>query len=335
MRKFFIIVDKYTDGKKAVNIWNKLQNYLDDQKVNYEVSSTQPDLATNIAEKFVRTHSSQDLDSFVILAVGGHNLMLDTIKGVRNAGKREVPVAFITTKKKDPFLQKIGISPNPISALKQILNAVQPTYFNLGQVDETTHDSRRLFTDKLDIGFTAYVSNSMMNSHIHQIFSKFHLSYLLRIWHSLTSYINQETFDVTMRVDKKYNFYKHTFNVTIKNNPVISKQGTYHLKNLEINANNLNIELVNNINFLFYLVFLIARKFNFHHKLPFVHRFESDQIHLVIKSLEFGQIDGHQMNNKFYDVFFKSFSYPFWYDIDSIPLSDLPKKDNNKIPSQN
>ncbi|KRM96517.1 transcription regulator [Liquorilactobacillus aquaticus DSM 21051] len=336
MKKFFIILDEHTDGKRAAAIWNKIQNYLNKQKINYEVSNVQPELATSIAEQFMRTHSPQNLENFVIMVIGEHSLMLDTIKGIKNTGKKEVPVAFITTnKKKDPFMQKIGISSNPVAALKQILNTVQPAYFNLGQVDETTHSSRRLFTDRLDIGFNAYVSNSLMNSRTHQVLTRFHLEYLLKAWNTLTSYINQEVFEVTMRVDKKYNFYKHAFNVTIKNNPVISEQKVHHSKNSSVSANNLNIELANNMNFLFYLIFLIARKFNLHHKLPFIHDFESDQVHLVIKSLEFGQIDGEQMNNKFYDVFFKSFSYPFWYDIDSIPLADLSEKNETEYLDKN
>lgn len=324
MRTFFIIVDEHTDKQRAVAIWDKIRSYLNEQKINYRFSKIRPEFAASTAEKIVRTCPAQQLNECIIMAVGRHSLMLDTIRGIKNAGKKEIPVAFITTEENDTFMEKIGVSSSPIAALKQILNAVRPTYFNLGQVDETTHDSRRLFTDKLDIGFDAYTANSLINARSHNFFSRFHLTFLLKIWNTFTSYINQESFEVTMRVNQKYNFYKHTFSVKIENTP--------HIANAQQQRsdNELEIELVNNMNFFFYLLFSIARHFGLQYKLPFVHRFTSSQVHLVIKSLEFGQIDGAQMNNRFYDVFFKSFSYPFWYDIDSIPLSDLPKNSKRK-----
>ncbi|KRL01399.1 hypothetical protein [Liquorilactobacillus capillatus] len=335
MRTFFIIVDVYTARKKTAIVWDKIQHSLDKQQVNYSVVKVRPKIAAHITEKFIRTTSPQQLADCVIMAIGQHDLMLDTIKGIKNAGKVDLPIAFISTAQHDPFMQKIGVSSDPLSALQQILNAVRPVYFNLGQVNEPTHDSRRFFTDELNIGFNAYVANTLANSRFHRLLTRFHLSYLSKLWNKLTAYINQESFEVTMRINQKYNFYKHTFNVTIKNEPYLSQQRSLSsVKHPTLN-NNLQVELISNMNLLFYFLLLITRKLKIQHKLPFVHNYASNQVHLVIKSLEFGQVDHHQMNNKFYDVFFKSFSYPFWYDIDSIPLADMSQKQLPKKSSKN
>ena len=128
--------------------------------------------------------------------------------------------------------------------------------------------------------------------------------------------IDQETFNTTLRLQRKYHFFKRTYAVQIYNQAQVSDQ------KLAPSKQSLKIEIITNLNFFNLLLLKIAQQLNFKKRLPFVHIFYGAAFQLTIDSLEFGEIDGQQQKNQFYDLFAHCIQFPFWFDPDSISLSE-------------
>ncbi|KRN34336.1 transcription regulator [Liquorilactobacillus mali] len=316
LKTFFFFIDNHFLKSDSNSVWGTLESELQKQEVNYKAEPIHNDRQIEYILKKELNNAALELkDNLVVVSVGSSTFFLEVLTKLRKISTQQIPIAFILINEKNNFASKIGVSSNPLIALKQILNSVHPISYNLGSVENSLNTDEQIFTDELIVGFRAYVTSLIKNSKFYKLLFKYHLSLVAEFCAMTEAFINQESFSVTTRLSQKYNFFKNSFSICIKNHPFLDNENTEE-------ANNLQLEIITSLNPLSYWFILPAKKFNLSSKIPFIHNFEQKQIHLVINSLEFSQIDNRQLINKFYDAHLKSFTYPFWFDVDSVSLSE-------------
>ena len=80
----------------------------------------------------------------------------------------------------------------------------------------------------------------------------------------------------------------------------------------DVSDHKLDLIIADNLGFFRSVLLGLAIYFKKQLKLPYLYHYKDQQIHLIINSLEFGQIDGEDMGSKYYDIFLSSTQYPFW-----------------------
>ncbi|MBM6763399.1 diacylglycerol/lipid kinase family protein [Ligilactobacillus agilis] len=312
MKNFFVIVNEDANDGQGKKNWQLVRQKLTERQVSYTYQLTNNN-AKDLAYSFVKKTTTSELTKTVILVVGGDGTLNETLNGIKAAKlDYDVPLAFIPSGNNNGFAQGIGISFDPLTALEQVLTTDKASYFDIGFFEETTHNQTGYFLNDFGIGIDAYIVSLNAHAPHHKYLQKFHLGIFSYIWNVFEAYVNQEAFNVTVRIGSKYEFYKHAFLVNVANHP-------YFKKNIALspvaNAGDHKLDLIiaDNMNFFKFLLLSILIYFRKQLKLPSVHHYKEKDIHLIINSLEFGQIDGQEQGNKYYDIFFKASKYPFWF----------------------
>lgn len=325
VKTFFFIIDEEMVKNDPQKTWKKIKSELKNSKINYKIIKVHNlKQISRVIQQFVDTLGMHALTDAVVISCGRNIFFLEVLSNLLNAAKVKIPVAFIPFEDKNIFAKKIGVSLDPLIALQQIFNTIRPTYYNLVEMDEATHTVKKVFLDEVIIGFNAYLSSLLQNSRMLIFLQEHHSYYAARFCGLVAAFVNREHFAATLRINHKYYFFKNTCSVSIKNITPESEFKT--ASQLQTSEQLLNISVISSLNpFTSFLLWLF-RKFKAETKLPFVHTFKQKQFHLMINSLEFGQIDNRELTNKFYDVFFRIVNYPFWFDVDSVSLTQKKQK---------
>lgn len=311
MKHFFVIVNEAANDGQGKKNWQLVEETFRQRQIPYTYELTKHD-AYDIALTFAQKLSDNELEQTVVLVIGGDGTLNDTLNGLKAAKcKKDLPLTFIPSGSNNGFAKGVGIDPDPKKALEQILATNTATYFDIGFYEELTHEQSGYFLNDFGIGIDAYIVSLNVHAPHYKYLEKFHLGFFSYIWNVFEAYVNQEAFSVTVRIGNKYEFYKHAFLVNVANHP-------YFKKNIElspeanISDHKLDLIIADNMNFLKFLLLSVLIYFKKQLKLPSVHHYKESDIHLIINSLEFGQIDGQEQGNKYYDIFFKVHKYPFW-----------------------
>lgn len=306
MKKFFVLLESTANTDEYQSIWEKIRPFLKEQQAFFQVfyifPKNQPEL-----NKLLTDRQSNE----TVITIGSSQLLIKVISTLANK-KDPCPFCFIPTSETKKLAKKIGLALQPQIAIKQILAAFQPVYVGLAQIEEMNHQGHWLFSDQVSLGFNAYAANVSKNNLLNQPA----LQSPLKLYGHLTAVIDQEPFNTTLRLQRKYHFFKHTYAVQIYNQAKVSDQKLIPAKLP------LKIEIITNLNFFNLLLLKIVQKLKFEEKLPFVHIFYGPAFQLTIDSLEFGEIDGQQQKNQFYDLYAHCIQFPFWFDPDSISLNE-------------
>lgn len=310
MRKFLFLVEAKNKISNAAAIWKSVKPFFEKETISYQ---------TKIINKLDQVASlfKTDPADQVVITIGSLKLLLHTILSLQALGKKTpTPVAFIPTKETRHLAKTIGLSENPDIAVKQIIPAFQPVYVNLAQIEEMNHQGRWIFSHDFSLGLGAYASNIVKDNSLAGHLKPAPLKKSLHLYGRLTAIVDQEPFNVTLRLNRKYYFFKHVFAVKMSSQPKVFDNPT------DPAALPLQLEIITNLNFFTFLLYDICRRLRLTRYLPFSHQFTDSQIQLTTNSLEFGELDNQQLRNQFYDLMVKSFQYPFWFDPDNLSLTE-------------
>lgn len=322
LRTFFLIVNCYANHGKAKKIWASVKNELDTQQVQYSFKLTRhPGDAREIAKNFVSKLTLSDQSKYVIMVVGGDGTLNDTLNGIKDAKTVDLPLSFIPSGNNNSFARGIGLAKAPLFALKQTLNAQESVHYDVGYYQEMTHNKQGYFLNDYSAGQDAYLTSMLHHRKPSKISEKLHLGFLSYFVALFKAYMDQESFPVTLRIGDKYEFFQHTYIVNISNQPYFA--GGFMLSP-EADATDRQLDLIvaDNMNFFKFCLLGILVYFRKQLRFPGIHHYKAKEIHIVINSLEFGQVDGEELPNQYYDLFFKVSKYPFWVDVQSIPVKE-------------
>lgn len=301
MKEFVILLEISASTNEVQAIWQAIHPLFEEQATNLKII----EVSLNNQQSF------KSLSNFKattpLITIGSSQLLIEIISYLKSQSK-SCPVCFIPTKSTKSLAKSIGLSLQPLTATKQILSAIQPVYVELAKIEEMNHQRCWLFSQNMSLGFNAYAENVSQSSQL----NNFSISRIAQWYGHFTAIVDQEPFNVTLRLDRKYYFFHHTSAVQVDNQARVSDQP------LDLKKLSLRIEILTNLNLFSLLLFKLAKLVGLEQKLPYVHIFKGNSFQLTTDSLEFGEIDGQQLKNQFYDLLARSFQYPFWFDPDSL-----------------
>ncbi|GBG93928.1 diacylglycerol kinase family protein [Ligilactobacillus salitolerans] len=322
MRSFFLIVNCRANHGKSEKIWHQVKNALDEKKVDYTFKLTKkPGDARKFAYAFTTSLSAAAAQKYVVLVVGGDGTLNDALNGIKDARSYELPLSFIPSGNSNSFARGIGLAKEPLAALDQTLNAQEPFFYDIGSYQELTHNTQGYFLNDYSMGQDAYLISMLHHQKPAKLISKLHLGLLSYVIALFKAYLDQEAFPVTLRIGDKYEFFQHSYIVNVSNQPYLS--GGFVLSpDADATDHQLDLILADNMNFFKFFLLGLMVYFRKQFRLPGIHRYKNTKLHIVVNSVEFGQIDGEELPNQYYDLYFKSVKYPFWLDVESIPVKE-------------
>ncbi|SEM57443.1 lipid kinase, YegS/Rv2252/BmrU family [Ligilactobacillus sp. WC1T17] len=324
MKTFFIIVNDQAANGKSVSTWTEIRQRLDQRHIAYSFHKTKKTgHARKLTSRYLAKLNEPEAKETVVMVVGGNGTLTEVLNGIKDTPYDQTPLAFIPTGETNAFAQGIGIATNPLDALDQVLSATEPVYYDIGEYHELTHDDHGFFVNDFGIGLDAFIVSLDAQAHKHKRLqrwlNKMHLKFLAYLVCVFDALLNQEAFATTLRIADKYYFYKKVAFINVANHPIFDN-GIVLNPTANAKDHQLDLLIAENLNFFKFLLLVILMYFNKQLKLPYLHHYKSSEIHLIVNSLEFGQIDGEEIGNKYFDIFFNVTQYPFWMNISGIEL---------------
>ena len=163
----------------------------------------------------------------------------------------------------------------------------------------------------------ANLANLRSREHHHWL--RTHCRWLANVLDICKAYYNSaDAFSATLRIGHKYKFYKRAFIVNLQNRTQES--------DFSNNDQPIEVTIVDRVNIFLFLIFVATRKFGDPTKLPFVHHWRTDNLHITVNSLEQTQVDCRELGGKYNDLYLKLINYPFWINADSVSLEERRQK---------
>lgn len=309
--EYSIIVNPLAGSGRAKKIWQQLQNRLNELNIVYQVVETRyhghaVDLAARIAHRFASAAATH-----VVMVVGGDGTLHETLNGLIKANS-SLPLAYIPAGSGNDFARGYGLSQDPMTALKQVLDAQRPTPINVGHYYDAIKQEEGYFLNNLGIGFDAAIVSQANASRAKKRLNRWHLGNLSYMSQALGVLYNQEPFE-TMVQEKNghHHLFPKTFILIASNHPYIG--GGFKIAPDEsLQSSTLELLVVERRNWLITLWCLrqFARGKLNHSR--FAKCFRASRLHYVTTSLEFAQTDGEEMGSRFMDLTLDTCQYPFW-----------------------
>lgn len=318
MKSFYIIANPHANYGKAQKDWQKVKKSLDDQKIDYRSQeTTKVGDAKEYSMSFLHQLKYADYKRYVIIVIGGTGTLNEVLSGIKEADVVNLPIGFISVGQHHQFADEIGIARNPLIALKQILETTEPEKYSLVQYYETNHEETGYFLDSYSIGLGAMLANIRSREKHHWL--RNHIKWLADFINLCKAYYNSlDSFKVTLRIGHKYKFYKRAFIVNLRNHA--------HESDFTSDHDPLDLVIIDRVNIFTFMIFLLVSRFSDPLKLPFVHQFRANNMHLTVNSLEQTQIDSREVGGKYNDLYLKMVDYPLWVNIDSVSPADRRKE---------
>lgn len=311
---FLIILNEHAGGGNAKDTWKIIEPILQQKMIDYTFQISQyAGHTTYLAKQYIK--NIQDFDQPVILVIGGDGTLHEALNGALSIDQTPpVPMAYIPAGSGNDFARGLGMSAKPTVALRQILDCRQPTMINIGRYEETMKNEQGYFINNIGIGFDAAVVSKTNSSASKRRLNKYHLGSLSYLSSVISVLYNQDPFPLMVQVDKNRTLFQRAFLVTTSKHPYFGG-GVAILPDASVHKPELELIVIERINWLVILWVAILIVFGKHLKSRFVHIFRSSSIHLTTTSIEHGQIDGEIMGNRFFDLHMSVRQYPFWIDV--------------------
>lgn len=192
------IVNPVSGNGKSKKIFPKVEKYLKEHHIRYEVNYTKyKGHAIEIAKE-----SRLRNDVTAIVAVGGDGTLFEIINGIYPT---EIPLGYIPTGTGNDYGRQMGISNDPIIAVKRILK-LDVRNIDIGQINE------RLFLNVSSLGFDGQIAKYANESKLKK-FGK--LVYIIGVIKALWSFKPKEIY---LKIDDNIHTFKGVWLIAIANN---------------------------------------------------------------------------------------------------------------------
>lgn len=313
--QFSIILNELAGSGNAKKVWEQIEPQLQNRQIDFQVKVTQyAGHASYLTEQYIK-HTTNP-DEMVILVIGGDGTLHQALNGAvsqRSHHPHPIPLAYIPAGSGNDFARGVGMSRDVNVALRQIIDCQHPTNIDIGVYEETIKHDHGFFVNNIGIGFDAAVVSRTNASPHKRKFNKYHLGSLSYVASVLSVLYNQEPFQLMVQVGQHRDLYQKAFLVTTSNHPYFGG-GVSILPGATVDSGQLELIVIERKNWLILLWLMLLLLFKRHLKSHWVHHYKAPQLHVTTTSLEFGQIDGEELGNRFFDLQMGISQYPFWID---------------------
>lgn len=310
--EYDIIINELAGSGHGQTVWEIVKPLLEQRQIVFEYRVSEYAghtirLATQFAQ--ARRQSTKNVTT-VLLVIGGDGSLNEALNGLMQVPTDDpMPLAYIPGGSGNDFARGLGMATDPAIALAQILNNMRARPLSIGYYHETLKNDHRYFVNNVGLGFDAQIVDDTNRSK-----KKGKLGHWAYLSNALKAYSQQEGYPLTVHVGRQRDQYRHAFLCTVSNHPYFGG-GVKILPQADIHDDHLELIVVEEphwwtILWLFTLLLMGGRHLNSR----FVHHYRSKKLHLLVNSVEIGQMDGQTIGNRNYDLYLSTQTYPFWID---------------------
>lgn len=169
--KIAAIVNIHSKTGKAKEIWMRLEAYLEEQQIAYELFFTEySNHATELAREFCQQPGKK-----LLLVMGGDGTLNEAINGMCNF--EQVELGYIPTGSANDFAKGANITGDPLEILKAVLEGKCKRRIDVGEVVAEDGTSRR-FVVSAGVGVDADVCYQALTAPIKKVLNRFGLGQL-------------------------------------------------------------------------------------------------------------------------------------------------------------
>lgn len=169
-KNYYFIVNTHSKTGKAKELWNQLEEILQQQKVTYQAYITEyVHHATEIAGQLTAG------DNHIYLVVcGGDGTVNEALNGIRDLSK--VTLGYIPLGSANDFARGLHITGSPEEILLAMLKSERETSIDIGLVK--WQDGQRRFVISAGAGIDAMVCRQVLTSKLKKFLNQLHLGKL-------------------------------------------------------------------------------------------------------------------------------------------------------------
>lgn len=306
-----IIVNETAGNGNAKHAWSTVQNILEQQNVDYTAHLTSH---THHEAYIASKLAGRNLKETTVIVIGGDGTLHNALNGLeqgRPATEPQLPLAYIPSGTGDDFARGYGISMKPERALQQILTADHAYPTNIGTYTEAIKNEHGFFLNNIGIGFDAAIVSRTNHSSAKKRLNRTHLGRFSYLSKAIGVIYDQQPFSLMVQANGHRDAFAQAFIVVATNHPFIGG-GFKVVDTANIDDPAIDMVVAERKNWLqtLWVIRAFARgklsrsKWTRHYHVP--------KVHYTTTSLEFGQIDGEEMGNRFFDLTVGNTQYPFF-----------------------
>lgn len=191
-----IIFNPGSRGHHGASIWNTVKKILDEKDIEYLLYETTH--AGHAEELAYELTSDEKEHTFIV--IGGDGTLNEVINGLVNPNL--VTIGLIPAGSGNDFAKSLKIPTSPELALERILNNIQTTPINFGEIH--LNNSYKRFIISCGCGFDSDVCCDVQVSPFKPILNKLGMGKLIYTLIALKKLITKSVFSATIKLDDDY-----------------------------------------------------------------------------------------------------------------------------------
>lgn len=306
---YSVILNPAAGNGTTAEKWQLIHQQLIQSKVDFDLQTTKnQSSASYFTRRLCQEHQANNT---TVIVIGGDGTLHDVLNGLKHwaleNSQSPLPLAYIPTSHLSRFALAYGISLDPLKALQQVLDATTTETINIGHCHDAIKNQDGYFLNSIGIGFdAALISHSKKQSQR----KKFHWGRLAFFLRGLSVLYDQEPFQLMANQGPHRLLYPKSYIAIINNHPFIDS-GFRLASSNDLQKSSLDFTVAERRGWPI-TIWQLHQLYN--GKLPesrFANHIVGQKFHCTTTSLEFGQIDGKDMGNRFVDLTVDTSTYPF------------------------
>ncbi len=194
---YTFIVNPNARSGMGEQTWHALEKILKEQEVSYRVFFTKYQKhATAITKKLTEEQSLR-----TIIVLGGDGTVNEVVNGI--ADLSSTTLAYIPIGSSNDFARGMGLSADPVTALKHILSPSRYAYLNIGAL--RYQEKKRRFAVSSGFGFDAAVCHQIQVSGFKKLLNRLHLGKMAYAFIALQRILTMTPRRMTLILDNNRN----------------------------------------------------------------------------------------------------------------------------------
>lgn len=311
---YTIIYNPVAGGGTSTIAVRLVRSELQRRNINFNLQTTKyPGHAEYLARR-LSEQSRSSLKNRVVMVIGGdgtlHEVLNGLLKGADSEGQK-LPLAYIPAGSGNDFARGFGLSLKPEAALSQILDAKAPVTINVGHYHEDNRGEDGYFLNNIGIGFDAAIVSRTNASRRKKSLNHVKMGRLSYLSNAFGVLYNQHSFRLAVSANGKRVIFPQCFIAIIANHPYIG--GGFRIApgaSVQENALDLVVSERRGWPRTLWTARLFASGKLMNSR--FAKHFHGTDFHYSTSSLAFGQTDGQDMGNRYFNLHVETASAVFW-----------------------
>lgn len=261
-----------------------------------------PKELTILAENYANSFNSDT----TLIVVGGDGSFNEVLNGIKKSAYPDLPLVYLPAGTGNDFARGASLTNEPKKLVQSLLNHPTQIQVDCGYYSSNISGSPQdYFVNNFGIGFDAFIVHQSNHERLKKSLNRVNLGNLIYGLNVVQALARQDTFQVTIKTNKKEVHFNDAYFVTTTNHPYFGG-GFAILPNANVHSHILDTVIVEKPSLgKFIRMFSKLLKDGSHVNAPEFHYVEAEEILVKTNTSEFAQIDGEDIDKQNFEVKFK------------------------------